>query len=58
MCLCVLGLDDRAEGMKEGWRERNERMKEKKMRAREREGIDSFACRLLLASSVSPDKKG
>lgn len=45
MCLCVLGLDDRAEGMKVRWRERQREIKggektdrrRRKMNDRERE---------------------
>ncbi len=67
MCLCVLGLDDRAEGMKEGWRERKKKeIKERdtaegekrKMSDRERKRDCFLGCRLLSASSVWLDNKG
>lgn len=56
MCLCVLRLDDRAEGMKEGgWeRKRKEGQRKNKNWGKKRDGF--LGCRLCLASSVSPDK--
>lgn len=46
MCLCVLSLDDRAEGMKEGWRgrkketEKRKKLKRgKKRKERDRKGV-------------------
>lgn len=61
MCLCVLRLDDSAEGMRERDAEK-ERKKKTKLKERRGKLVTAkkrfLGHRLLLASSVSPENEG